>query len=73
MSTVLQIFQLAAIGFLIYSRINRGKTINKMKDDYHAAIHSGDKIKALNLGRVYYSKTRSNFFGFGSGKLTTYD
>jgi len=68
-----QYFFLFILGLGIYLRINRGKTIDKFCNDYHNAIHSGNRIEALNLGRRYYSKTRSGFFGLSSGRLTIYD
>jgi hypothetical protein len=64
---------LGVIGFLAYSRFNRGRTIKRLREEYNEAIHSGDRHKALNLGRGYYAKTRSGFFGFGRGRLTIYD
>ena len=61
------------IGFLVYSRFNRGRTIKRLREEYNQAIHSGDRHRALNLGRSYYAKTRSGFFGWGNGHLTTFD
>lgn len=44
---------------------------NKLLTEYQAAIASGDKARALQAGRAYYSYLRGG--AFGGGKLTIYD
>jgi hypothetical protein len=44
----------------------RNEELLRIKIEYKDALKSGDKKKALNLGRRYYSSLRD-------GKLTVYD
>ncbi len=57
----------AIIIYVAYKyQIARRKMTNEMNDAYRAAIKSGDKAIALDLGRKYYRYIRN-------GRLTIYD
>ena len=53
------------VAIVLYAR-NKNRKQKRLKEAYDDALRSGDKRKALEAGRAYYSFLRS-------GKLTMYD
>ena len=58
------------VGYLLLYFFKQ-RTIKKYYSEYQNALHSGDRVNALYLGRRYYARVRGNVFG--SGNLTIYD
>jgi hypothetical protein len=52
------------VTYLLYKRGN--KTLERLWNEYKQALQSGDKKRALDAGRRYYSRLRN-------GRLTIYD
>ena len=70
---VLTVALLFIVFFIVYRNIQKGKRqkhetefLRKLKNDYDTALRSGDKAKALELGRNYYRYKRNH-------ELTIYD
>lgn len=65
-----QLFTWAFIGLIIYLLYQRSQdkkaTTQALYEDYQDALKSGNKTRALQAGRAYYSHIRK-------GKLTIYD
>jgi hypothetical protein len=62
------VFGILIIGILIVSvflHIRKNKDLAKLWETYNIARASGDKARALEAGRAYYSRRR--------GKLSIYD
>ena len=58
------------VGYLLLYFL-KYRTIKKYYSEYQNALHSGDRVNALYLGRRYYARVRGGVLG--SGKLTIYD